>query len=196
MAVASLNRISGWDASGFKELLSYPRIKDGITDEDTKIVAVLGGYAYQHGSAQVLLAETGVYIEERLIELPHTGETLLATIRTHDKVSQSMDHLEHVVRTIERFMDEPYPTNYLAVLYYDHPAMNNAWNQDTHLLFHAKDDAVDGGPSVPPRRVGPRGIPLVLDSHLGGLAIPMVDNGGRRRILQSVLGARANRAAA
>ena len=30
--------------SGFQaKLLSYPRIKDGITDEDTKIVAVLGG---------------------------------------------------------------------------------------------------------------------------------------------------------
>ena len=146
LAVASLNRISRWDASGFKELLSYPRIKDGITDEDTRIVAVLGGYAYGFGSAQVLLAETGVYVEERRIELPHTGETLLAIIRTHDRASQSMDHLEHVVRTIERFMDEPYPTNYLAVLYYDHPSINNAYNQDTHLLFHADDDAVAGGP--------------------------------------------------
>ena len=150
LAVASLNDIARRDASGFKELLSYPRIKDGITDEDTKIVAVIGGWAYQYGSAQALLSETGVYIEERLIELPHTGETLLAIIRTQDRVSQSMDHLEHVVRTIERFMDEPYPTNYLAVLYYDHPAINNAWNQDTHLLFHADDDAVDGGPQYHP----------------------------------------------
>ena len=146
LAVTALNDISRWDASGFKEVLSSPRISDGITDEDTKIVAVIGGYAYGFGSAQALLAETGVYIEERVIELPHTGETLLAIIRTQDRVSRSMDQLEHVVRTIEEFMDEPYPTNYLAVLYYDHPAINNAYNQDTHLLFHAKDDAVDGGP--------------------------------------------------
>ena len=150
LAIASLNRISRWDASGFKELLSYPRIKDGIADEDTKIVAVLGGYAYGFGSAQALLAETGVYVEERLIELPHTGETLLAIVRTEDRVSQSMDQFEHVVRTVERFMDEPYPTNYLAVLYYDHPAINNAYNQDTHLLFHADDDAVVGGPDYHP----------------------------------------------
>ena len=48
-----------------------------------------------------------MYIEERIIELPHTGETLLAIIRTQDRVSQSMDHLEHTSRTIEEFMGEP-----------------------------------------------------------------------------------------
>ena len=148
LALHSLGDIVPWDASGFRELMSHPRIRGGITDEDTKIVTVLGGATsgIVPDSAQVLLAETGVYIEERLIELPHTGETLLAVIRTQDRVSRSMDHLEHVVRTIERFMGEPYPINYLAALYYDHPGIDNAWNSDTHLLFHADDDAVDGGP--------------------------------------------------
>ena len=146
LAIASLDDVARRDVSGFKELLSYPRIRGGITDEDTKIVAVIGGWAYPYGSAQALLSDTGVYVEERLIELPHTGETLLAIIRLQDKDSRSMDHLEHVVRTIERFTGEPYPINYLAVLFYDHPAINSAWNQDTHLLFHAKDDAVEGGP--------------------------------------------------
>ena len=146
LALRALDDVARQDASSFKEVLSYPRIRDGITDEDTKIVALIGGWAYKYGSAQVLLAETGVYIEERIIELPHTGETLLAIIRTEDRVSQSMDYLEHAARTIEQFMDEPYPANYLAVLYYDHPGINSAWNEYTHLLFHAKDDAVDGGP--------------------------------------------------
>ena len=150
LAVTSLNDISGWDANGFNELLSYPRIRDGITDEDTKIVAVIGGWAYSLGSAQALLAETGVYIEERVIELPHTGETLLAIVRLEDRVSKSMDYLEHVVRTVEEFMGEPYPIDYLAVLYFDHPAVDNAWNQDTHLLFHADADAVAGGPEWHP----------------------------------------------
>ena len=151
LALRSLSDIARWDASGFKELLSYPRIRNGITDEDTKIVAVLGGctYGWVPESAQVLLAETGVYIEERVIELPHTGETLLAVIRTQDRVTPSMDYLEHTSRTIERFMGEPYSTNYLAVLYYDHPAVNSACGRDTHLIFHAEADSVDGPQCTP-----------------------------------------------
>ena len=145
LALRSLDEISGRDASGFKELLSYPRIRGGITDEDTKIVAVLGGQIYRLApeSAEVLLAETGVYIEERLIELPHTGETLLAVIRVQDKVTPSMDYLEHAVRSIERFMGEPYPIDYLALLYYDRQD-KNAGNDFTHLLIHAEYDSVDG----------------------------------------------------
>ena len=146
LALRSLSDVARQNPSGFKEVLSYPRISDGITDEDTKIVAVIGGCTsgWVPESTQVLLAETGVYIEERVIELPHTGETLLAVIRTQDRVTPSMDYLEHTSRSIERFMGEPYPANYLAVLYYDHPAINNACGRDTHLIFHADADSVDG----------------------------------------------------
>ena len=152
LALRSLNNISARDASDrvvditFRELMSLPKIKDGITDEETKIVAVLGGRTYSSapGSARVLLAETGVYIEERLIELPHTGETLLTVIRTQDKVTPSMDNFEHAVRSIERFMGVPYPIDYLALLYYDHPQVNNANNNFTHLLIQAEADSVDG----------------------------------------------------
>ena len=145
LALESLSEIAALDASGFSELMSHPRIKDGITDEETKIVAVLGQatYEYSPGSAQVLLAETGVYIEERLIELPHTGETLLAVIRVEDKVTPAMDHFEHAVRSIERFMGVPYPIDYLALLYYDNE-MQNANNNFTHLLLMAEYDTVDG----------------------------------------------------
>ncbi len=147
LALRSLDYIARRDANDFRELLSYPRIKDGITDEDTKIVAVLGRatYASAPGSAQVLLAETGVYIEERLIELPHTGETLLAVIRTEDRVTPRMDHFEHAVRSIERFMGEPFPIDYLALLYYDLlPEKSVANNNFTHLLLPAEADSVDG----------------------------------------------------
>ena len=145
LALESLSEIAEGSVSDFRELMSHPRIKDGITDEETKIVAVLGGatYAYAPGSAQVLLAETGVYIEERLIELPHSGETLLAVIRVEDKVTPRMDHFEHAVRSIERFMGEPYPIDYLALLYYDNES-KNANNNFTHLLLMAEFDTVDG----------------------------------------------------
>ena len=145
LALHSLEDIARRDVSAFRELMSHPRIKDGITDEETKIVAVLGESTIFHGapgSAEVLLADTGVYIEERLIELPHTGETLLAVIRTEDKVTPSMDNLEHAVRSIERFMGVPYPIDYLALLYYDRDF--GASNNFTHLHFIPERDVVDG----------------------------------------------------
>ena len=145
LALRSLNHISRRDANGFRELMSHPKIKDGITDEETKIVAVLGVHTYSQapGSAQVLLAETGVYIQERLIELPHTGETLLAVIRVEDRVTPRMDHFEHAVRSIEEFMGVPFPIDYLALLYYDHQN-SGATNNFTHLLLMAEFDSVDG----------------------------------------------------
>ena len=145
LALDSLNDIARQDASDFRELMSHPRIKDGITDEETKIVAVLGGatYEYAPGSAEVLLAETGVYIEERLIELPHTGETLLAVIRVQDKNTPTMDNFEHAVRTIERFMGVPYPIDYLALLFYDMQP-KGAYDSYTHVLMHPDRDLVDG----------------------------------------------------
>ena len=144
LALMSLYDIAARDASDFSELMSHPRIRDGITDEETKIIAVLGNhtYAWAPGSTEVLLADTGVYIQERLIELPHTGETLLAVIGVQDPIAESMDYFEHAVRTIERFMGEPYPIDYLALLYYDNTS-NNAANAFTHLLLMGEDDVVN-----------------------------------------------------
>ena len=151
LALRSLSNIAARDANDFSELMSLPKIKDGITDEETKIVAVLGGatYAYAPGSARVLLAETGVYIEERLIQLPHTGETLLAVIRVEDKITPSMDNFEHAVRTIEEFMGEPYPINYLALLFYDREDQN-ANNNFTHLHMMPNSDVADDHPKSRP----------------------------------------------
>ena len=151
LALRSLNNISWRDASGFAELMAHPKIKDGITDEETKIVAVLGQRTYSRapGSAEVLLTGTDVYIQERLIQLPHTGETLLAVIGVQDPDTRSMEWFEHAVRSIERFMGEPFPIDYLALLYYDNTS-NNANNNFTHLLFMGEDDEVnrDAHPGV------------------------------------------------
>ena len=143
LALRSLAYIAARDASDFRNLMAHPRIKDGITDEETKIVAVLGGrtYSYAPGSAEVLLTGTNVYIQERLIQLPHTGETLLAVIGVQDPDPRSMEWFEHAVRTIERFMGEPFPINYLALLYYDNESYN-ANNNFTHIFFMGEDYSI------------------------------------------------------
>ena len=42
LALRSLDNIAARDAGDFSELMAHPKIKDGITDETAKIVAVLG----------------------------------------------------------------------------------------------------------------------------------------------------------
>ncbi len=116
-AVRSLARLEGNDTTVFLEIMNHPRLKDGITDDEAKIVALLGGtYSYRPESVDVLLRGTGVRLEERVINLPLSGETLLAVIRIRDQVTPNMDYLEHSVRTIEEFMGEPFPTNYVPCI--------------------------------------------------------------------------------
>ena len=118
-AVRSLQRLERVDSAGFLEVMAHPKVVDGISDEEAKVVALLGGtYPYRPQSVDFLLGGTGVYLEERVIELPLTGETLLAIIRIRDQVTPNMDFLEHSVRTIEQFMNEPLPTNYVALVWY------------------------------------------------------------------------------
>ena len=103
----------------FLRVLGHPRIADGIDDREAKIVALLfGTNQIRPELVDVLLRGAGVYLEERTIELPHSGEVLLTIVRVRDKTTPMIDYLEHSVRVIEDFMAAPLPTNYVA-LYID-----------------------------------------------------------------------------
>lgn len=135
-AVRSLRRLEGNDTAAFLEIMTHPRLKDGITGEEAKIVALLGGtYQNRPESVEVLLRGTGVHLEERTIELPLAGETLLAVIRIRDHVTPNIDYLEHSVRTIEEFMGEPFPTGYVA-LYFDDANVRSGGGAGTNFGTH------------------------------------------------------------
>ena len=146
LALRSLHNIMARNADDFADLMSHPTIKDGITDEEAKIVAVLGGRTYSIGleAVRALLDDSGAYVQERRIELPYTGEALLAVIRARDEITPSMDYFEHTIRTIEEFMGEPFPINYLALLFYGDDQNVGANNNWTHVLYRARADVVDG----------------------------------------------------
>ena len=146
-AVRSLERLGDKGSDVLLQIISHPTLSDGITDEEAKIVALLGGtYTYRPESVDFLLRGTGVYLEERVIELPHSGETLLAIIRIRDQVTPSMDFLEHSVRTIEEFMGEPLPTNYIAWYFDDSiSAAAGGTNFGTHITSKLYYD-VENGP--------------------------------------------------
>ena len=146
LAVRSLERISDKGSDVLLQIISHPTLSDGITDEEAKIVALLGGtYTYSPESVGFLLRGTGVYLEERVIELPHSGEVLLTIIRIRDKVTPSMDFLEHSVRTIEEFMGQPLPTNYIAY-FFDDAVLADAGGQNfgTHITSKLYLDVENG----------------------------------------------------
>ncbi len=146
LAVRSLARLERSDEDNFLEIMSHPKLSDGITDEEAKIVALLAGtHKYRPESVDFLLRGAGVYLEERLINLPSSGEVLLAIIRIRDQVTPSMDFLEHSVRTIDEFMGEPLPTNYIALLYDDAVFTGSGGtNFGTHMAMQLLYDVENG----------------------------------------------------
>ena len=146
LAVRSLRRLESIDEDNFLATMTHPTLSDGITDEEAKIVALVGGtYSYRPRSVAVLLAGSGVYVEERTIGLPRSGEVSLAIIRIRDQVTPSMDFLEQSVRTIEDFMGQPFPTNYIA-LYFDDATVNplGGTNFGTHMAMSLLYDVENG----------------------------------------------------
>ena len=147
MAVLDLYGIAYAAVSDFLNVMASPKMRDGITDDEAKVVAVLSSaYEYKPDSLPVLLAGldgTGsVYLQERTIELPLAGEALLAIIRLHDQITPSMDYLELAVRYAEEFMGEPLPTNYVAWYFDDATATGGGHNSFTHIASNPRLDDV------------------------------------------------------
>ena len=147
-ALRSLERLGNAGVDVLLDVMSHPNLAGGITDDDAKIVALLGGtYSYSPESVDFLLRGTGVYLEERVIELPMSGDLLLAIIRIRDQVTPSMDFLEHSVRTTEKFMGVPLPTNYIALYFYDAsvgPGGGQGMNDASHMAMSLDYDVENG----------------------------------------------------
>ena len=148
LAVRSLERIEDISKADFLRVMSRPTLNDGITDEEAKIVLLLGG-TYQFGGSalvDILLDPTQITVEERAIRLPRSGDTDLAIIRTAPGAARSMDLLEHSVRSIEEFMGAPFPANHVAVLFNEEAVLEGAAgvNFGTHMTMLPEYDVDDG----------------------------------------------------
>ena len=148
-AVRALGGVVRDDLETFLDIMAHPKVKDGITDQEAKVIPVtLDVVQYKPESLPMLLdgldGSGGVYLEERTTRLPLTGEALLAVIRLRDQVTPSMDYLEHSARFVEEFMGEPLPTSYIA-LYYDDAVSPGAGghNHGIHLTMLPEHDDED-----------------------------------------------------
>ena len=119
-AMGSLRKLERDNTARFLEVMDHPVINDGITDQETKLVALLWGTnTYKPEYVDDVLTQTGIFVEGRTIRLPISGEVLLAVFRHRDRVTSSMDYLEHSVTFMEDVMGNPLPSNYLAVFFTD-----------------------------------------------------------------------------
>ena len=146
MAMRSLQKLEYQNTVDYLDIMSHPKLGDGITDEEARMVALLGGtYSYRPESGDVLLRGTGVYWEELTVTSPMSGDVYLAVVRIRDQATHSMDFLEHSVRTIEEFMSVGLPTTYIALLYDDavFPGSGGT-NFGTHMAMQLLYDVENG----------------------------------------------------
>ena len=119
-AMESLRKLEGNNTARFLEVMSHPVLSDGITDEEAKAVALLWGTnTYKPEYVDDLLTQSGIFVEEKTIQLPLSGEVLLSVFRHRDQVTPSIDYLEHSVTFMEEIMANPLPVNYVALFFTD-----------------------------------------------------------------------------
>ena len=120
LAVESLSQMAYFYLPSLRRLLQHSAIRDGITDDEARIVGLLAGEYEAHPSlADTLLDPTATEVEERKITLPLAGDVTLAIIRTGSGAKRSMDLLEDAVRASESLMGEPFPAQYVPLLFTD-----------------------------------------------------------------------------
>ena len=145
-AVVALYKIARGYPDIFRTIMSHPKARDGITDQEANVIAVLRTPTIREPEMIPHLLDGldgtgGVYLEERIIKLPLAGETLLTIIRTQNRTTASMGYLEHAVRFNEKFMAAPLPTNYVALYFGPNAGQTyTAHNWYTHMAMGSDRD--------------------------------------------------------
>ena len=154
LAMESLAHLVYADFSAFRRTMAHPRIRDGISDQEAQIVALLSGINRTNPALiEKVLDASRVSVELREVRLPLAGEVTLSIIRTRPGASRTMDLLEHAVRTAEDLMGQPFPVRYVALLFEDAVGGSHAGtNFGTHAAILPKYDVA--GESGEPRAVG------------------------------------------
>ena len=145
LAVRSLLRLAyfGPDDSvePLLDVLAYPSVADGITDDETAVIATIFATLRWNrdpeGAAAIvddLLDPETVLLERREVDLPLAGPVPLVIVRTEPGPPVTMDLLEDAVRHVEGFMSLPFPIGQVNYLFADALAGGGAGaNSWTHI---------------------------------------------------------------
>ena len=116
-AVSALRFLS---ARGYlRQVLSHPTLREGITNDLAIVVGMLDLVVLEERPDfldTILNQSEVISIEQRRISLPHSGDVDLAVVHASPGQPNSMDLLEHAVRSHEGFMAAPLPKTYVGLL--------------------------------------------------------------------------------
>ncbi len=148
-AMESLGRLVGRYPDEFQNVAAHPAITDGISDGEARAVATLWGVArYNPELIDTLLDPDKVQLEEREIDLPHTGRVRLTIIRTGPGATISMDLTEIAVRSVEGFMSLALPQREVITLYADTTkggfGSQNFWTHIGHVTWNDAEHSPAG----------------------------------------------------
>lgn len=137
-----------WDPETLNKIMSHPAISDGITDQESKVLATLATAAYpveqnleDHNLLDKLLDPEQVTLEERTITLPLAGATEVTLIRTSPGDARTIDFVERSVRSIEGFMGIPFPRRQVIFLFVEAPGGGK--NLDSHVQIRTDERDID-----------------------------------------------------
>ena len=132
------------DRGYLEQVLSHPTLRDGITDDQAVVVAVLDSVIrHRPELLDTLLDPEQVTVEKRVIQLLHSGEVTLSVIHVIPGTYRTMYILEQMVRTQEGFMAVPFPRSYVGLLAADAiPVGGGPSGIITVDLGYAEDDYI------------------------------------------------------
>ena len=139
-ALESLSSLEQHYPEILDRIMAYPNISDGITEQEAKTIAPLYLMTSNPDLQNVLLDSEQVSLEERIIELPLSGERELTIIRTRPGTDLTMDLLERSVRNIEEFMGVPFPRQQL-ILFFEEGLLGGYW-LETHVSLGSDEQSL------------------------------------------------------
>ena len=142
-ATSVLRRLALRAPEAFARVLEHPAISDGITDDEAAVVSTLWGVQRTNPDlVGALLDPTQATVEERVIELPESGEVTLTIIRTKPGTERSLDLVESAVRSIEELMAAPLPRRQVTFLFEEaFPTTFFGAHYGTHIALSPKVDS-------------------------------------------------------
>ena len=140
-ALESLSSLEEHYPEILDRIMAHPNISDGITEQEAKAIAPLYMMRSNPNLQNALLDPDRVSLEERIIELPLSGNRELTIIRTRPGTGLTMDLLERSVRSIEEFMGAPFPRQQLIFFFEEGRSGGGNWLQ-THVSIGADEQNI------------------------------------------------------
>ena len=117
---AAVNALRFLSAEGYlRQVLSHSTLREGITNDLAIVVGMLDLVVLEKRPdfLDIILNQSEIIsVEQRTISLPHSGDVDLAVVHASPRQPNSMDLLEHAVRSHEKFMATPLPKTYVGLL--------------------------------------------------------------------------------